>query len=212
MASIAQGNIELPKENKGKKRVLHVGCGMQPVHDKFRGPMWEEVRLDISESCKPHIIANMCDMHMIKDKEFDAIYSSHNIEHLFENDLGVALKEFYRVLKVGGFAYIATPDLQKVADLIAKGKVLEPVYTSPVGPIYPLDIVYGHRPSIAKGSVYMAHKFGFTAISLGKYLKAAGFVDITVQRQSDGYNLYSIGYRLEDEKRKKAKSELSKKI
>src|SRR5665213_540831 len=40
-------------------------------------------------------------------------------------------------------------------------------YTSPAGPITPLDMLFGHSDSIASGHLYMAHKTGFTCASLG---------------------------------------------
>ena len=49
----------------------------------------------------------------------DAVWSSHNLEHLYAHQVAVALGEFHRVLKPDGFALITLPDLQKVAELVA---------------------------------------------------------------------------------------------
>jgi len=101
-------------------------------------------------------------MSLVKSSSMDAIYSSHNIEHVFAHEVSIALKEFYRVLKDDGIVVITCPDLQSVCDAVAKNKLLEPLYVSPAGPISPIDILYGHRGFIANGNVYMAHKCGFT--------------------------------------------------
>jgi len=59
--------------------------------------------------------------------------------------------------------------------LVAEDKLLEPAYTSPAGSIAPLDMIFGFRPSMAKGNLYMAHRCGFTQRVLIATLKAAGF-------------------------------------
>ena len=65
----------------------------------------------------------------------DAVWSSHNVEHLYGHQVPTALGEFNRVLKAGGLALITLPDLQTVCRSIAEGK-LEPVlYQSPAGPV-----------------------------------------------------------------------------
>jgi len=44
-----------------------------------------------------------------RDETVDAIYSSHFIEHLVDDDVIILMGEMYRVLKPGGTAYIVTP-------------------------------------------------------------------------------------------------------
>jgi hypothetical protein len=95
----------------------------------------------------------------------------------------VALAEFHRILKPAGFAVITCPDIQSVSALVAEGKLLEPAYTSPAGPIAPIDILYGHRPSLARGNFYMAHKCGFTEGVLVQALQQAGFASIASRRR-----------------------------
>jgi hypothetical protein len=45
-------------------------------------------------------------------------------------------------------------------------------YTAPAGPIAPLDILYGHRASMARGNLFMAHRCGFTQKVLTGTLQA----------------------------------------
>jgi hypothetical protein len=49
-----------------------------------------------------------------------------------------------------GFVVITCPDLQSVCALVAQDKLTEAAYTAPAGPIAPLDILYGHRPPMAR--------------------------------------------------------------
>src|SRR3989338_5240332 len=168
------------------KQFLHVGCG--PKHkDKttrgFNTPDWHELRLDIDESVSPDIVGTMTDMSAVADASVDAVFSSHNIEHLYPHEVPVALAEFKRVLMEDGFVVVTCPDLQSVCALIAEDKLTEPAYTSPAGPIAPLDILYGHRPPMARGNLYMAHRCGFTEKVLIGTLRGAGFAGVAARRR-----------------------------
>jgi hypothetical protein len=52
---------------------------------------------------------------------------------------------------------------------------LEPLYQSPAGPISPIDVLYGFRPALKKGNLFMAHHCGFTLKALLATLRASGF-------------------------------------
>jgi ubiquinone/menaquinone biosynthesis C-methylase UbiE len=179
-----------------KKYVLHVGCGPynpKKLPARFRSDEWQEIRLDIDPQVRPDIVASITDMGGIRSGSFDALFSSHNIEHLYPHEVDTALSEFARVLKPDGFALITCPDLQTVAEYIAEDKLDETLYTSPAGPIAPVDILYGHRPSLAKGNLFMAHKMGFTAKTLGQALVRNGFAQVKVRRDREHYNLWAVG-------------------
>lgn len=169
----------------GVRLVLHVGCGMrdeQELHERFSGPGWHEVRLDIDPDVEPDVVASITDMSPVPDMSVDAVYSHHNIEHIFAHEVSRAFEEFFRVLKPGGEVLLATPDLQNVARTIASGRLEDTLYKSPVGNITPLDVVYGLRSDILTGREFMAHRTGFTRGTLGRRLGAAGFVDVEVTR------------------------------
>lgn len=179
------------------KTVLHVGCGPykpEKLHSLFRNGEWREVRLDIDPNVKPDIVASITDLSALSDGSVDAVFSSHNLEHLYPHEVPQALKEFRRVLKSPkGFALITLPDLQQVAQLIAEDKLDDPAYQSPAGPITPLDMLYGHRASLARGNLFMAHRTGFTAKTLAQSMAQAGFAQASVGR--DGrFNLWGVGY------------------
>jgi SAM-dependent methyltransferase len=178
---------------KGDRTVLHVGCGRykpQKLHATFREPGWREIRLDIDPEAQPDIVTSMVSMPMVPTASVDAVWSAHNLEHLFAHEVPRALAEFLRVLKPGGFALITLPDLQAISQLIADDKLDEPAYTSAAGPVTPLDMLYGYRPYIALGNVFMAHRTGFTAKTLGNALIAAGFAKVHLARDA-GYALWA---------------------
>lgn len=162
-------------------RFLHVGCGHSETPQIFEGI--EEVRLDIDPGVKPDIVASMLAMGDIGD--YERIYCSHALEHLHPHEVPVALSEFLRVLKPGGNAIVCVPDLEGVEPT---GEVL---YVSQAGPITGRDLFYGHA-ALVEISPYMAHHTGFTAATLGKALKDAGFADIGVKRVPPFYNLMAF--------------------
>lgn len=177
--------------------VLHVGCGPynpKKLHAAFRKPGWRELRLDINAEVKPDIVSSMLSMPMLATASVDAVWSSHNLEHLYAHEVPVALAEFQRVLKPGGLALITLPDLQKVAELVAADKLEDMAYMSPAGPIAPLDTIYGHGASIARGNTYMAHNTGFTAKTLAAALGRAGFARVEVKR-GNSFDLWAVAYK-----------------
>lgn len=178
-----------PAPELALRTLLHVGCGAanpEKIPAAFFTPgEWREVRLDIDPDVAPDIQASITEMAPVADGSVDAVWSSHNVEHLAPHEVPIAFAEFHRVLRPGGFALITTPDLQQVAELVAQGQLEEPAYLSALGPIAPLDILYGFRPSLAAGNAFMGHRTGYVAASLERHLHAAGFASVQVVR--DGH-------------------------
>ena len=181
------------------KHFLHVGCGHKHKDRTTRGfntEGWAEVRLDIDPQVEPDVVGSMTDMSAVADASVDAVYSSHNIEHLYPHEVPLALGEFFRVLRPDGFLVITCPDLQSVCALVAQDKLLDPAYISPAGPIAPLDILYGLRSALAAGNLYMAHRCGFTKQTLINALLGAGFPSIASKRRVHPfYDLWAVATR-----------------
>jgi len=174
---------------------LHVGCGTKFKNATTRGfntPEWNELRLDIDPKVKPDVIGSITQMTAVQNQSMDAIYSSHNIEHLNAYEVPAALSEFKRVLSEQGFLVLTCPDLQSVAELIARDKLMQPAYNSAAGPISPLDMVFGLQTAIAKGNHFMAHRCGFTQKVLVATLKAAGFASIASARRPASFDLWVL--------------------
>ena len=88
------------------KTFLHVGCGPKRKDHTtpgFNVSEYNELRLDIDQNASPDIVGTMTDMSGVDTASVDAVFSSHNIEHLYSHEVPVALAEFRRVLKPTAF-------------------------------------------------------------------------------------------------------------
>ena len=159
------------------KTLLNVGCGWSNISQikGFDNDDWKEIRLDIDSAVKPDVVGSSTDMSLIETASVDAVYSSYNLDHIYPHEVSIALKEFYRVLNEDGFAVVRCPDIQTVCELIAQDKLLEVLYESQIGPIYPIDVIYGHRWYTKNGHEYQTKKVGFTYSALDASFAEAGF-------------------------------------
>lgn len=184
-----------------QKTFLHVGCGpvrldqdtREALYPKgFDMRIWRELRLDIDPQVKPDVLGSMTDMSAVATGSVDAVFSSHNIEHLYPHEVPLALAEFRRVLRDDGFAVVTCPDLQSVCALVAEDKLTEAAYVAPVGPIAPLDILYGLRTAMGAGNLYMSHRCGFTLKVLLAALQESGFTKVVGRRRPHAFDLWAF--------------------
>lgn len=179
------------------KTCLHVGCG--PLNRSrlkgFNGPEWREIRFDIDPAFHPDIEGSLTDMHAVPTASVDAVYSSHNIEHVYPHEVHAVLLEFHRVLKEDGIVVLTCPDLRSVCEAVVNDRLTEPLYESRMGPIAPLDILFGHRESVESGKIYMAHKTGFTYSTLNTAFFQAGFKFSFGGARSEAYELWIVSFK-----------------
>jgi SAM-dependent methyltransferase len=184
------------------KRVLSAGswpASAHQLHPAFRTDCWQEVRLDIDPYVKPDIVGSITDMSkLIPSQSFDSVWSSHSLEHLYAHEVPAALAEFRRILNPGGFALITSPDVESIASMVLQYGLDHVAYTSPMGPITPHDMLYGHTASIQRGSTFMAHNTGFTCTSLGQHLLDAGFPVVLAKRER--FELWALALMEEADK------------
>ena len=195
--SLAGPDADPEVQAPATKTVLNAGCGHplnRRLHPRFQGPEWRELRLDINPAVEPDIVCSVTAMDPVPDGSIDAIWCSHNLEHLYRHDVPAALGEFYRVLRPGGLVFLTLPDLQRVAAMVVNDQLESQAYMSPSGPITPLDMIFGHRASLTRGDLDMAHKSGFTGTTLRKLLDEAGFQQIEI-RQANSFDLWATGNR-----------------
>ena len=181
-------------------KFLHVGCGQQNKSSLkgFNNNIWQEVRFDIDRSVNPDIEGTLLDMNEVKSGSMDAVYSSHNIEHVYPHEVSIVLSEFFRVLKNDGIVVMYCPDLQSVSESVVNDKLLEPLYKTSNGiPISPIDIIYGWRAPIAEGNHYMAHKCGFTYSVLDRVFSEAGFKARYGGRNPIAFELFIVAFKKE---------------
>lgn len=167
------------------KSVLSVGSGPEEMKE------WQEQgfvvkRLDIEPRTNPDICASMTDMGEIGD--FDVVYCCHALEHLYPHEVYQALKEFLRVLKVGGTAIILVPDLEDV-------RPTEELLKDYPGNdrISGLHLYYGDFQQIPEFP-FMAHHSGFISATLLHALEGAGFANNRTCRMAH-YNLLGLGMK-----------------
>ena len=177
------------------KKLLHVGCGTftkEKTIPYFFSDAWQEIRFDIDPNVKPDIVGSLIDMSVLETESVDAIYSSHNIEHVFEHEVAQVFSEFHRVLKDDGFLVITCPDLQSLGKFIGEHGLSEVAYVSQSGPITAHDILYGYESDLKKGNIYMAHKCGFDAHSMHQKLIEASFSDCASFASVSNFSLWTV--------------------
>lgn len=190
-----------------KLKFLHIGCGPKRKDSTtkvFNSDSWEEVTLDIDKGVNPDILGTMTDLSMIEDSSFDAIYSSHNIEHLFLYDALVAVKEFYRILKSTGYILVVCPDIISTCEAIVEKGPLEPLYyiknkktgeTSKDLWVSGIDILYGWRRAINAENNFMAHKFGYSEKSLRLLFSQNKFKSIASITRKSHYDINLLAFK-----------------
>jgi tetratricopeptide (TPR) repeat protein len=196
-------------EQQNSAKVLHVSHahGREKLPPVFCASGWQEIRVDIDPAVRSEMVATMSGMHDISDGLVDAVYSPHTINHLYAHEVPLALQEMRRVLKPAGLIFITLPDLQEVARYVAEGKLEDPLYMSPLGPVAPFDILYGYRPAVASGHASAAPRIGFTSATLGSALIKAGFAAVMVQRGSATFCLTAIAFRSTPDKEQLARAQ-----
>ena len=81
--------------------------------------------------------------------------------------------------------------------VVKTGMDIEDVlYTSPVGPITPRDVLYGYGAEIERsGQDFYAHKTGFTEKSLLRMLEQAGFEETILMGSLHSFELHVFAFK-----------------
>ncbi|MEQ1749543.1 MAG: methyltransferase domain-containing protein [Prosthecobacter sp.] len=87
---------------------LHLGCGRLNV------PGF--VNVDARPHAHIHHLSTVEKLPFIEDETVDLVYVSHCLEHISHLKVSAVLKEWKRVLKVGGCLRIAVPDFNAIID------------------------------------------------------------------------------------------------
>ena len=184
-------------DNIKKKTVLHIGCESE---NRFEGlnyiysnDDWYEVKLTFKDNLDVDIYSQDCDLSMIGDEQFDAIWIPHKIDLFFEHEVEAIFKECLRILKTDGEIFITTPDLKLATEKAFRNGIDSVLYKVNDNEITPLDILYGFRSRIKSGDETVQHKSGYTAPYLAKLMRNCGFLDIRCQREN--VKLLAIGYK-----------------
>lgn len=163
-------------------KVLNVGGGANrnlPQH--YAG--WEQLVLDIDPYVQADMVMDARQMTTLAATEYDAVFSSHCLEHFYRHDVPKVLAGFFHVLNPGGVAEIWVPNvLALMKTMLASSlDITDTWYRTGVGdPISFHDVLYGWNKAMEAGNEYYAHKCGFTPLSMRDALVKAGFEDITI--------------------------------
>ena len=170
-------------------KVLNVGGGSRILPPHFDG--WEQVLLDADPAVKPDICSSMTEYESTTTQEYDAIYCSHSLEHIYAHEVQQVLDEFISALKSGGFVEIHVPNLRNLMQTMLQSNldINDVWYRAGDVPITFHDVLYGWSAAMEKRNLFYAHKCGFTRLSLQTALIDAGFSNVQVQEQ--GANLYA---------------------
>jgi len=151
---------------------LHIGCGNRYI------PGF--VHIDIRKL--PHVdyVTSADKLDMFDDNSVDLIYSCHVLEHFGRQQIEHVLKEWHRVLKVGGILRLAVPDFEKLVEVYLKTGDLRLIIGSLVG-----------RQDYPENTHYIV----FDYASLSEALTKAGFKNIhrydwrqTIHKDYDDYS------------------------
>lgn len=113
-----RGNARIPDPLGGRGEALDVGCGNGKTSSKLIDLGYRTTGVDFSgkavESCTELLgdrasfrVASATELPF-PDDSFDYITAVHVLEHLTDDELSVAVSEFTRILRNGGFIFTRT--------------------------------------------------------------------------------------------------------
>ncbi|WP_176962258.1 FkbM family methyltransferase [Mariprofundus sp. NF] len=152
---------EISETQEARKiRKLHIGG--QQAH-----PEWEI--FDANPSALVDHVGNANDLSRFDDNTFDALYSSHVLEHFsYQGELTQVLTEWHRVLKPEGTIYASVPNLEVLCELF-----LDKENLSPEDRFMVMRMMFGGQID-----AYDFHKVGYNSETLASYLLQAGFKNV----------------------------------
>ena len=85
--SLAPGPV---KDRPECRLRLSAAAEVAPALSRARN--WREIRLDLDPAVQPDIVCSITDMSPVATDSVDAIWSSHNLEHLQRHEVPLALQ------------------------------------------------------------------------------------------------------------------------
>jgi ubiquinone/menaquinone biosynthesis C-methylase UbiE len=116
---------------------LEIGAGANPQKEKNEGWLHQDIR-DL-----PGIdwVGDFRELPWGAE-HFDAVFSSHGIEHTSWRETQAVLEEWLRVLKTGGTLELITPDFFRLWENLITGRVLPESGKWAGGPVTPAFVAY----------------------------------------------------------------------
>lgn len=119
--------------------------------------------IDLTPGPTVDIVSDISDLKDYADKSVSEIYASHVLEHFHHTKTQNVLKEWLRVLKPRGKAFISVPDLEIITKFSVEFGWCDWIR----------NIIYGDQTD-----KFAFHYNGFDFGTLGKELVTAGFSDL----------------------------------
>jgi hypothetical protein len=178
-----------------QRRLLNVGGHSRSIPLPAAYDQFEHILLDLDPDAGADIVLDAKELTSLEPQQFDAVYCSHNLERVRQHEVPVVLAGFRHVLKPGGLAHIIVPDLQELMlACVQQGIDLDGLlYESPMGPITPLDVLYGHSGMIQQsGQDFYTHRTGFSRSTLANVVEVSGFGPMFCQQGNLELNLITF--------------------
>ena len=150
----------------GKKLIADIGSGAISPYMTDEGTT---VSFDIREDMRPDVI---CDVRTlpVPSETFDIVFSSHTLEHFGFMGVDKVLKEWTRVLKVGGELRLIVPNLRAVAQHLLDDTMVPTDYW----------VLYGEQDYPKN-----FHAAGFTPRTLQSLVESMGVYEDIQIREGD---------------------------
>lgn len=105
-----RADLDPPVNGEGDKLIADIGSGPVSPYMRDEGHV---VSFDIREDSKPDVVCDVRNLP-VPNETFDIVFSSHTLEHFPWRSVDSVLKEWSRVLKVGGELRLVVPNLRHV--------------------------------------------------------------------------------------------------
>lgn len=171
---------ELPEPGEGALvRIADIGCGAEQPFWGF-GDRVAITRIDLDETKSPDIRADVRAIP-VPDQSFDVVHSRHVLEHFGRAELVPLLREWVRILRVGGELQINVPNARTAMQWLLK---MDNGEAAPDP--YPSWQMYGQQSDERD-----FHKNWFTPRRLRMLLEmpAFGLESIEITEPQDGQNI-----------------------
>lgn len=115
-----QSNPAWEIKEPGTKLIADIGSGAISPYMVDQGVT---ITFDIREDVRPDVI---CDVRYlpVPDEKFDIVHSSHTLEHFGWMNIDKVLKEWSRILKVGGELRLVVPNMRHVSERLKNDELL----------------------------------------------------------------------------------------
>lgn len=172
------------KQSNNKKIMLNIGCGTDYKTGWINIDNNSDIdKLDINWDLKYKL--------PFPDNSVDFIYNEHFLEHLTVEQGLKVLKDFKRILKIGGVLRVAMPDLKICMEDYFDADWKNKLY------LKPFEFVKTKAELINISFRWWGHKYLYDAEELERRLKEAGFEKIKFckPRESDIFELQEMETR-----------------